>query len=219
MPEQRQNGGRLPIRRRISEHHDDGRDRIGEEAVHREQMRDPAAHAAEFAGGETLDDSGTKCERNNLAAADLPLRPFVRLAPVIEEVGRALLVGHVEERAERDERHHDDDERLQDGGRDRWPERGERIFGEHHIIRKKAGDHSRREGPYNRPWLPEWRQCCRNFRVVAVRFPCTFGARTDGSLLRSPYRLHDLLCRVGEVAAGDDGKAGLHCRTAPNPSK
>ena len=66
-PELGQNGGR---RRGGAEHHDDGGHDVEQEAVHRQQVGDPAAAQAEFSGGQDLHQSGLDRERQYSAAAD-----------------------------------------------------------------------------------------------------------------------------------------------------
>jgi hypothetical protein len=130
-PELRQDGGRRRRRRRVDEHHDRGGDHVDHETVHGQQMGDPPARVAEFAGGEHVDEAGLDGDRHQFAPADL-LRPLAfRFPPIIEKIPGAPLVRDIEERPGRDQDDHDDHIGLHDGRRYGRRKLGKRIAGEH----------------------------------------------------------------------------------------
>ncbi len=91
-------------------------DDVDHEAVHCQEMGNPAPHVAEFTRCQDIDHGGLDRDGHHLSAADLLLRFILGIPPIVEEVFGALLVQDVEQRATRDQKYHDDDVRLHDRG-------------------------------------------------------------------------------------------------------
>jgi hypothetical protein len=90
-------------------------------------MGNPALSAAEFSGRQTFHQGGPDREGHDFAAVDLPLPFGLRVPPMVEEVPGAPLVKDIEQRATGDQKDHQDNIRLHDGGWDGCRQFGERI--------------------------------------------------------------------------------------------
>ena len=84
----------------------DGRDHIGEKAIHRQQVRDPAPRVAEFTGRQALSGRLDRQQRD-FPAADLPRSFILCFPPSVEKVRCAFLVPDVVQRASRNQHDHD----------------------------------------------------------------------------------------------------------------
>ena len=123
--------GRRRRGRRVGEDHDRRGDDVDQEAVHPQQMRDPAPRVAEFARRQHVVHGGLHGDGHHVSAGELLLCPVLGGPPVVEEVPGAPLVDDVEERAARDQERHQDDVGLHDGGRYGRRKLSEGIAGEH----------------------------------------------------------------------------------------
>ena len=104
-------------RRCIEKHHDRRRDEERHEAVHGQQVSDPAVGVAEFSRRQDVLGNRLESDRTLFSAAQRYGCCRLRLLGVLEEILGASLVPNVEQRAANDQQKHNDNICLHHAGR------------------------------------------------------------------------------------------------------
>lgn len=131
MPQQRVDGGRGGAGLGVAEDHGTGSDYEQDESVHGNQVGQAPAGIAELSRGEDVMGRRRDRDPDLLSTADLARAGGLLPLHVLEEVFRAFLVDHVEDRARHHQQEHDDHEGLHGRWWNRRRNLGERVVCQH----------------------------------------------------------------------------------------